>query len=120
VTSESKRSIVAGAVKLGIEDYILSHSADERAARYEALRLDGGAVQLGGPVAANPRLHPPPAPAASATAASHRRARRRRHGERAQEAARLVAPHVSMNGCVSARDALQMCQTGVPVVVIDL
>src|SRR4051794_3296147 len=55
LTSESKRSIVAGAVKLGIEDYILKpFKPDElRGKVMKALRLDGGGA---GPVAANPSL----------------------------------------------------------------
>src|SRR5205085_506949 len=43
LTSESKRSIVAGAVKLGIEDYILKpFKPDElRGTVMKALRMDG-------------------------------------------------------------------------------
>src|SRR4051812_11206831 len=56
LTSESKRSIVAGAVKLGIEDYILKpFKPDElRGKVMKALRLEGGGGA--GPVAANPAL----------------------------------------------------------------
>ena len=46
LTSESKRSIVAGAVKLGIEDYILKPFKPEelRAKVLRVLKMDGGAA----------------------------------------------------------------------------
>ena len=125
LTSESKRSIVAGAVKLGIEDYILKpFKPDElRGKVMKVLRLDGSAAA--GAVAANPSIaSTAPAAAASAGTASrqfidilvvddmenvHKKLRS------------LLPAHVSMNGCVSARDALQHCQERVyRVVVVDL
>jgi DNA-binding response OmpR family regulator/anti-anti-sigma regulatory factor len=126
LTSESKRSIVAGAVKLGIEDYILKpFKPDElRGKVMKVLRLDGSASA--GAVAANPSVAST-APAASAGSAStssrqfidilvvddmenvHKKLRS------------LLPAHVSMNGSVSARDALQHCQERVyRVVVVDL
>jgi DNA-binding response OmpR family regulator/anti-anti-sigma regulatory factor len=126
LTSESKRSIVAGAVKLGIEDYILKpFKPDElRGKVMKALRLDGSG---GGAVAANPSLA---APAASSVAASSSSSTSRQFTdilvvddmENVHKKLRTMLPsHVSLNGCVSARDALQHCQERVyRVVVVDL
>jgi two-component system cell cycle response regulator len=125
LTSESKRSIVAGAVKLGIEDYILKpFKPDElRGKVLKALRLEAGAA---GPVAANPSVASS-APAAAAGPASS--ASRQfidilvvDDMENVHKKLRSLLPaHVSMNGCVSARDALQHCQERVyRVVVVDL
>jgi two-component system cell cycle response regulator len=123
LTSESKRSIVAGAVKLGIEDYILKpFKPDElRGKVMKALKLDSGG---GGPVASNPSV------AASAPSASSASSSSRQFidvlvvddMENVHKKLRGVLPqHVSMNGCVSAREALQMCQERVyRVVIIDL
>ena len=129
LTSESKRSIVAGAVKLGIEDYILKpFKPDElRGKVLKALRLDGSAASgSAGPVATNPSLAstaPASAPTPSGSASRqfidilvvddmenvHKKLRS------------LLPAHVSMNGSVSARDALQHCQERVyRVVVVDL
>lgn len=127
LTSESKRSIVAGAVKLGIEDYILKpFKPDElRGKVLKALRIDGsGGASAAGPVAANPSV------AAAAPTASAGNASSRQFidvlvvddMENVHKKLRGVLPaHVSMNGCVSAREALQMCQERVyRVVIIDL
>ena len=127
LTSESKRSIVAGAVKLGIEDYILKpFKPDElRGKVLKALRLDGSAAA--GAVAANPSLASSP----SASASSSPRGEASRQFidilvvddmENVHKKLRSLLPaHVSMNGCVSARDALQHCQERVyRVVVVDL
>src|SRR4051812_33425235 len=58
LTSESKRSIVSGAVKLGIEDYILKpFKPDElRGKVMKALKLDGSG---GGAIAANASVAAP-------------------------------------------------------------
>src|SRR5215470_9051230 len=71
LTSESKRSIVAGAVKLGIEDYILKpFKPDElRGKVMKALRLDGSGATPAA-VAANPSLAAAAPAAAPAGAAS--------------------------------------------------
>lgn len=128
LTSESKRSIVAGAVKLGIEDYILKpFKPDElRGKVMKALRLDGTAVAAApAPVGATP-THASPSPHASPAPGNATRqfidilvvddmenVHKKLRG--------LLPAHVSMNGCVSARDALQMCQERVyRVVVVDL
>ena len=125
LTSESKRSIVAGAVKLGIEDYILKpFKPDElRGKVMKALRMDGSG---GGAVAANPSLASAPASSSSAPRGD---ASRQfidilvvDDMENVHKKLRSLLPaHVSMNGCVSARDALQHCQERVyRVVVVDL
>jgi two-component system, cell cycle response regulator len=127
LTSESKRSIVAGAVKLGIEDYILKpFKPDElRGKVLKALRLDGSAAA--GTVAANPSL----ASSSSVAASPAPRSEASRQFidilvvddmENVHKKLRSLLPaHVSMNGCVSARDALQHCQERVyRVVVVDL
>jgi two-component system cell cycle response regulator len=124
LTSESKRSIVAGAVKLGIEDYILKpFKPDElRGKVMKVLRLDGAASA--GAVGANPAVASTQAQGGAADASTrqfidvlvvddmenvHKKLRS------------LLPSHVSMNGCVSARDALQMCQEKVyRVVLVDL
>jgi len=131
LTSESKRSIVAGAVKLGIEDYILKpFKPDElRGKVMKALKLDGsGGAAAAGPVAANPSVAS--ASAASASSGSGAPGASRQFidilvvddMENVHKKLRGLLPqHVSMNGCVSAREALQMCQERVyRVVVIDL
>ena len=131
LTSESKRSIVAGAVKLGIEDYILKpFKPDElRGKVMKALKLDGsGGAAAAGPVAANPSVAS--ASAASASSGSSAPGASRQFidilvvddMENVHKKLRGLLPqHVSMNGCVSAREALQMCQERVyRVVVVDL
>jgi two-component system cell cycle response regulator len=126
LTSESKRSIVAGAVKLGIEDYILKpFKPDElRGKVMKALRLDGSAAA--GAVAANPSLAATSSPSSGGGGGS---ASRQfidilvvDDMENVHKKLRSMLPnHVSMNGCVSARDALQHCQERVyRVVVVDL
>ena len=126
LTSESKRSIVAGAVKLGIEDYILKpFKPDElRAKVMKALRLDGsGGASAAGAVAANPSVAAPAGGGGGGGASRQftdilvvddmENVHKKLRG--------LLPPHVSMNGCVSAREALQMCQERVyRVVVVDL
>jgi DNA-binding response OmpR family regulator/anti-anti-sigma regulatory factor len=127
LTSESKRSIVAGAVKLGIEDYILKpFKPDElRGKVMKALRMDGSGGA--GAVAANPSLASTPA----ATSSPSRSGDASRQFidilvvddmENVHKKLRSLLPaHVSMNGCVSARDALSHCQERVyRVVVVDL
>jgi len=128
LTSESKRSIVAGAVKLGIEDYILKpFKPDElRGKVMKALRFDGSGGGDAGAVAANPSV----AAAAPAMSASAGSAASRQFTdilvvddmENVHKKLRSLLPaHVSMNGCVSAREALQHCQDRVyRVVVVDL
>jgi two-component system, cell cycle response regulator len=136
LTSESKRSIVAGAVKLGIEDYILKpFKPDElRSKVMKALKLDGsGGAAAAGSVAVNPTVAsaPSPSPSATATATATATASASRQltdilvvddMENVHKKLRSLLPsQVSMNGCVSARDALQHCQERVyRIVVVDL
>ncbi|HET9622569.1 MAG TPA: response regulator [Kofleriaceae bacterium] len=127
LTSESKRSIVSGAVKLGIEDYILKpFKPDElRGKVMKALKLDGSASA--GPVAANAAVA---APAASSGGGGGGGSASRQFVdilvvddmENVHKKLKSFLPsHVSLNGCVSARDALQMCQERVyRVVIVDL
>jgi len=130
LTSESKRSIVAGAVKLGIEDYILKpFKPDElRGKVMKALRLDGSAAA--GAVAANPSLAATSSPSSGGGGGGGGGSASRQFidilvvddMENVHKKLRSMLPnHVSMNGCVSARDALQHCQERVyRVVVVDL
>jgi two-component system cell cycle response regulator len=127
LTSESKRSIVSGAVKLGIEDYILKpFKPDElRGKVMKALKLDGSGAA--GPVAANASVAAPSAPMGGGGGGG---AASRQFidilvvddMENVHKKLKSFLPnHVSMNGSVSARDALQMCQERVyRVVVVDL
>ncbi|HEY0990164.1 MAG TPA: response regulator [Kofleriaceae bacterium] len=124
LTSESKRSIVAGAVKLGIEDYILKpFKPDElRGKVMKVLRLDGNGATAA--VGANPAVASSHVPGASGDAATRQfvdilvvddmeNVHKKLRG--------LLPNHVSMTGCVSARDALQVCQEKVfRVVLVDL
>jgi two-component system, cell cycle response regulator len=120
LTSESKRSIVAGAIKLGIEDYILKpFKPDElRSKVVKALRVDVGSVRPGGSA-------PPANQAAAAVDAASRPV-----GdilvvddmENVHKKLRGMLPaQVAMTGCTTPKDAVQACQErSFRVVVIDL
>jgi DNA-binding response OmpR family regulator len=117
LTSESKRTIVAGAIKLGIEDYILKpFKPDElRAKVLKALRLE---------VALAPGRVSSPAMVAAASPASRQptdilvvddmeNVHKKLRG--------LLPAHVSMVGCATARDAAQACHdNNFRIIVIDL
>jgi two-component system, cell cycle response regulator len=130
LTSESKRSIVAGAVKLGIEDYILKpFKPDElRGKVMKALKLEGGGGAGAGAIAANPSVAAPSGGGGGGGGGGGATSRQFidvlvvDDMENVHKKLRSVLPpHVSMNGCVSAREALQMCQERVyRVVIIDL
>jgi len=128
LTSESKRSIVSGAVKLGIEDYILKpFKPDElRGKVMKALKLTpGSGGGAGGAVAANPSVASQPASAGGGAGNTSRQfidILVIDDMENVHKKLRSFLPaHVSMNGSVSARDALQLCQERVyRVVVVDL
>lgn len=132
LTSESKRSIVAGAMKLGIEDYILKPFKPEelRAKVMKALKLDG---------AASPALASQPVSAAAAAAPVSIAAPGPSAGpgaagrqfidvlvvddmENVHKKLRTLLPEsMSINGCTSARDALAHCQERVfRVILVDL
>ena len=124
LTSESKRTIVAGAMQLGIDDYMLKpFKPDElRAKVFKALRLNDAA-----PVAANSEVASPVAAATRPTSPSpggksfvdilivddmenvHKKFRQ------------AVPSHITMNGCVSAREALTQCQERVfRMILVDM
>jgi DNA-binding NtrC family response regulator len=126
LTSESKRSIVSGAVKLGIEDYILKPFKPEelRGKVVKALRMDGG-----GGASASVASNASVASAAVNNPVGGAAPARQfidvlvvDDMENVHKKLRSMLPqHLSINACVSARDALQHCQDHVyRVVVIDM
>lgn len=125
LTSESKRTIVSGAVKLGIEDYILKPFKPEelRAKVLKALKLDG----TNAPIAANAALAGP-APGGSPVMAPSDGSRQFidvllvDDMENVHKKLRSLLPsNLSFNGSTNARDALQHCQNHVyRVVIIDM
>ncbi|MEO7733129.1 MAG: response regulator [Kofleriaceae bacterium] len=123
LTSESKRSIVSGAVKLGIDDYILKpFKPDElRGKVMKALKLDSPGAAGKAAVAASPAVAAP----AVASAPDGRPMSDLLvidDMENVHKKLRGFLPaHISMQACVSAREAQQMCQERLyRVVVIDL
>ena len=123
LTSESKRTIVSGAVKLGIEDYILKPFKPEelRGKVLKALRMDAGRATAGGAPAA-PVASVPVAAAAMEPGRGFLDVLMIDDMENVHKKFRtLLPPHVSMNACVSAREALNMCQEkSYRIVVIDM
>jgi two-component system, cell cycle response regulator len=132
LTSESKRTIVAGAVKLGIEDYILKPFKPEelRAKVLKALKMDGGA-SAAGPISSSGAVAPAaePSPVVSSGGGGGNGGGRQfvdvlivDDMENVHKKLRTLLPaHVSLNGTVSAREAVTMCQERVyRVVVIDM
>ncbi len=124
LTSESKRTIVAGAMQLGIDDYMLKpFKPDElRTKVFKALRMNETSQ-----VAANNELAQPAAPASRPAAPTpggkafldvlivddmenvHKKLRQ------------TLPPHITMHGSVSARDALTQCQEKVfRLVMVDM
>jgi DNA-binding response OmpR family regulator len=121
LTSESKRSIMVGAIKLGVSDYILKpFKGDElRSKVMKVLHLDETAFAR--PEA--PVIAPAPAPVAIAAPSGdtldvlviddmenvHKKLRS------------LLPSAVSMKGCANAHDAVQACRdASYRVIVIDL
>jgi two-component system, cell cycle response regulator len=120
LTSESKRTIVSGAVKLGIEDYILKPFKPEelRAKVQKALKAD--------PQAGVPAISAAPAaPTASSAPAAGRQfidILIVDDMENVHKKLRSLLPEqTTLNGVTNARDAIQHCQERVyRVIVIDL
>jgi two-component system cell cycle response regulator len=122
LTSESKRQIVSGAVKLGIEDYILKpFKPEELRGKVQKVLGRGGApmpAAVGGAPA--PAAAPPP-PSADGqrqfldilVVDDMENVHKKLRG--------LIPSQISMNACVSAREALQLCQErSYRMVVIDM
>lgn len=125
LTSESKRAIVAGAMKLGIDDYILKPFKPEelRAKVLKALRVDGAAPSAETPISASPVAPKSAAPAAaSSPGLQFTDVLLIDDMENVHKKFRTMLPaHFSMSACVSAREAIQLCQERVyRVVVIDM
>ncbi|MCK6546899.1 response regulator [Myxococcota bacterium] len=143
LTSESKRSVVAGAMKMGIEDYILKPFKPEelRVKILKALKLQEGAVASAvvSPMTAQPTAAPVAAPAQmggmggmggmGSMGADTPAAGKQfvdilviDDMENVQKKLRTMIPaHLSMNACVSAQTALTMCRERVyRAVLIDV
>lgn len=132
LTSESKRSVVSGVMKLGIEDYILKPFKPEelRAKVLKALKVEAGQVSAapaggGGAPPPAPVAHQQAAPAAGAAAASAGRpfvdVLIVDDMENVHKKFRSVVPaHVSMNGVASAQAALTIARDKVfRVILVD-
>ncbi len=130
LTSESKRSIVSGAMKLGIEDYILKPFKPEelRAKVMKTLKLDGTAPSSPVAISSEPSLAAVAQVAAPAPSVGGGASRQFidvllvDDMENVHKKMRSLLPEpLSMNTCASARDALQHCQERVyRVVLVDL
>ena len=113
LTSESKRSIIAGAMKLGIADYILKpFKPDElRAKVQKALDVPAPAAVAPAPVAA---AAPPKHAVVDVLVVDDM--------DNVHKKLRSLLPEpLSMTGCVSAREALAHCQERTyRVILVDL
>lgn len=126
LTSESKRSIVAGAMQLGIDDYMLKPFKPEelKTKVWKALGLREGQTLAANSEVADVAAPPPaPRPGSPNTAGKqffdvliiddmenvHKKFRS------------MLPTNITLNGCVSARDALQHCQERVyRVIIVDM
>ena len=128
LTSESKRSIMTGAIKLGVEDYILKPFKPEelKAKVLKTLRMDAGAApkkpsadaQMAAAVAA-------PAPEVVSAPPAQRQALDVLlvdDMENVHKKFRSLVPEtLTMKACATAREALQLAQEDAyRVIVIDL
>jgi len=119
LTSESKRSIMVGAIKLGVSDYILKpFKGDElRTKVLKALHLDEATFAR----AAAPVVAPAPV-AIAAPSGDTLDILVIDDMENVHKKLRTLLPEVvSMKGCANARDAIQACRdASYRVIVIDL
>lgn len=129
LTSESKRSVVAGAMKLGIDDYILKPFKPEE---LRAKILKVVKAPAGPPIGAPQVTRPVEEPAAVAPQAQSTECPATGRQfidilviddmENVQKRLRTLVPqHLSLNGCVSAQSALSLCRERVyRAVLIDM
>jgi two-component system cell cycle response regulator len=120
LTSESKRSIVAGVMKLGIEDYILKPFKPEELKAKVMKALKQGPAAAPEPTV----LAAIPTPEGSDTRASKQfidilvvddmeNVQKKLRG--------LLPPHVTLNGAISAQAALTLCRERIyRVILIDI
>lgn len=126
LTSESKRSIVAGAMSLGIDDYMLKpFKPDElRTKVFKALRMaDGASVSTaGGSAGAAAAASSPKEPSAGGGNRQFVDVLIVDDMENVHKKFRSALPsQLTLHGAVSARDALASCQEKVfRVVLIDM
>ncbi len=124
LTSESKRSVVAGAMQLGIEDYMLKpFKPDELKAKvFKALRMNENApVGSNAAIAEVVAVAPSPGPT-SAGGKNFVDILIVDDMENVHKKFRQAVPsHITMNGCVSAREALTQCQERVfRMILVDM
>jgi two-component system, cell cycle response regulator len=123
LTSESKRSIVAGVMKLGIEDYILKPFKPEelKSKMMKVLKLGpgGGAAGEATVVAAIPSPQASDAPTGAKQFIDILVVDDMENVQKKLRA--LVPAHVTLNGAVSAQSALTLCRDRVyRVVLVDV
>jgi len=127
LTSESKRSVVAGVMKTGISDYILKPFKPEelRNKVLSVLQGEGGAEEV---LAVSSEPAPAPEPAAAPAGAPREAAGKQfvdvlvvDDMENVHKKLRGMLPeHVSLNGVTSAQAALQSCRQKVfKIVLVD-
>jgi DNA-binding NtrC family response regulator/anti-anti-sigma regulatory factor len=127
LTSESKRSVVAGVMKTGISDYILKPFKPEelRNKVLSVLQGEGGAEEV---LAVSSEPAPAPEPAAAPAGAPREAAGKQfvdvlvvDDMENVHKKLRGMLPeHVTLNGVTSAQAALQACRQKVfKIVLVD-
>lgn len=119
LTSETKRSIMTGALKLGVEDYILKpFKADELVAKVlKALKLPmprPTPVALAATAMSSATASPPAATSTDVLVIDDM--------EGVHKKLRSILPTtVTMKGCIDPREAVELCERGVfRAIVIDL